>query len=118
MGFALRIVHKLLSSLHSETINQYWLGALFLTLVLSTISVVLSHLQQPRQHAGWRLISDLLVREQLAFLSYGFALYISAYVQAEQKALGPWFGILKWLGAVVFRTGGVVYRTFPIVEAA
>lgn len=95
-------MHDLLPPLHFESINKYWLAALFVTLVGSALSVVFSHVQQARQHRGSRLVSDLLARMQLAFLTYGFALFISAYVQADQKTLAPWFQGLGLLGVLLY----------------
>ena len=95
-------MHDLLPPLHFESINRYWLAALFVTLVGSSLSVVFSHVQQARQHRGWRLANDLLARMQLAFLTYGFALFISAYVQADQKTLAPWFQGLGLLGVLLY----------------
>ena len=98
-------MHDLLAPLHFESINKYWVAALAVTILASTLSVFCSHLQQPRQHRGSRLTSDLFVRAQLAFLSYGFALFISAYVQADQKFLLQLFAALGVLGLALYLIG-------------
>jgi hypothetical protein len=99
------MLHALYSLLHWDSYNWYWFGALWLTVVTSGLSVIFSHAQQFRQHRGMRLVSDLLVREQLGFLSFAFALFISAYIQADQKVLGPWFAILGVLGVGLYGLG-------------
>ena len=99
------MLHNLLSLLHWDAYNWYWFGALCLTVVTSGTSVIFSHTQQTPQHRGLRLASDLLVREQLGFLSFAFALFISAYVGADQKVLGPWFAILGMLGIALYGLG-------------
>jgi hypothetical protein len=95
----------LVSLLHNDTYNWYWFGVLSLTLLTAPVSIVFSHAQQYRQHPWWRLASDSLVRAQLAFFSYGAALFISAYFQADQKVLGPWFAFLEVLGVILFGVG-------------
>jgi len=105
------MLHSLLSLLHWDAYNWYWFGALCLTVVTSGTSVIFSHTQQTPQHRGLRLASDLLVREQLGFLSFAFALFISAYVGADQKVLGPWFAILGMLGLALYGLGFWLVRS-------
>jgi hypothetical protein len=99
------MLDSLRSNLHTDAYNIYWVGALVLTVVLSALSVFFSHVQQYRQHPGWRLAGDLFVREQLAFLSYGLGLFISAYFGADQRALGVWFAVLGGSGIAWYGFG-------------
>ena len=95
----------MLPTLYNDAYNWYWFGALVLTVITSGVSVMFSHAQQYRQHASSRLIGDLLIREQLGFLSFCVALFISAYVQAEQKVMGPFIGALGFLGLLFYSFG-------------
>jgi len=95
----------MLPTLYSDAYNWYWFGALVVTVITSGLSVMFTHAQQYRQHASSRLIGDLLIREQLGFLSFCVALFISAYVQAEQKVMGPFIGGLGLLGLLFYGFG-------------
>lgn len=111
------MLSKILPALHAEPINWYWFGAMWVTVITSAWAVFFSHAQQYRQHGTSRLVSDLLVREQLGFLSFCFALLISAYVQADQKFLAPWFLVLGTT-AVSFYAFGYWLTTPAHVEEA
>ena len=103
--------HTLFSLLHWDAYNWYWFAALCLSVITAGVSVVFSHTQQFRQHRGLRLVSELLVREQLGFLSFAFALFISAYKLTDEKVLGPLFAILGVGGVALYATGLWLIRT-------
>jgi hypothetical protein len=97
--------HDIISLLHSTRYNWSWFAVLVAAMVAAGISVFVSHVQQYRQHSGSRLTSDLFVREQLAFFSYGPALYASAYRQPDQNFLVPWIGLLTVMGIALYLFG-------------
>jgi len=108
---------KILPALHAEPINLYWFGAMWVTVITSAWAVFFSHAQQYRQHASSRLVGDLLVREQLGFLSFCFALLISAYVQADQKFLAPWFLVLGASAVSLYAFGYWLTTPAHVAEA-
>lgn len=97
--------HDMSSLLHWTRYNWSWFAVLVAAMVAAGISVFVSHVQQYRQHSGSRLTSDLFVREQLAFFSYGPALYASAYRQPDQNFLVPWIGLLTVMGISLYLFG-------------
>src|SRR3990172_6344584 len=89
----------------AEPTNLYWFSILLLILVTSLAVVVLPNIHQQRNHNGWRLLNEFLVRHQFGYVGYVIAILISGYFVPEERYRMVLYGALLVLAFICYGVG-------------